>query len=134
VTARKPCGAWLDVVGKSDRILNLIPSDSDAGAVTLRVYGDDSWSISALDGCETVHLADGKGGQLAAEDAARDLLLGGLAVLGAGMPEGWRIDTFTPSSGPVVRILRDPEGVGVFVGDEAKIAALAIGMLAAVRK
>jgi len=130
VTARKPCGAWLDVVGKSDRILNLIPSDSDAGAVTLRVYGDDSWSISALDGCETVHLADGKGGQLAAEDAARDLLLAGLAVLAAGMPEGWSLTRHTTDG----YLLSDNESGMAMPVYDTEVTGVALGMLAAVRK
>jgi len=130
VTARKPCGAWREGVSAHELFVGTFLR-LRAGAIAWEVEAVKTRGLARW--CETLKSGIVAGGpdeaKLAAEDAARDLLLGGLAVLAPGMPEGWRIERFKSSI-----VLRDPEDVGVFVGSEAKADALALGMLAAVRK
>ena len=136
MTARRPSPLWRDY-GSTSRLA--IPHGP-----TMRVYHyavDLTWRWY-LDGanlspkndptCSSMDAA-----KLAAEDAARALLLAGLATLGAGMPEGFAIEWDNPDKWAHAFLITDDEfgkPRRIHLGDSAEVTAVALGMLAAVRK
>lgn len=131
MTARKPCGEWREVIGGSVLL-------GGAGIPPMRVYqaaADLRWYWYGAD--LDPHPADGKeAAQLAAEDAARDLLLGGLATLAPGMPEGFAIEWDNPDKWAHAFLVTEDEfgkPRRIHLGDSAELRAVALGMLAVVR-
>lgn len=93
--------------------------------------GVDAWRWEIVDDGDGI-LAQGKAatcneGRFAAEDAARAILLSGLAALPCEMPEGYAVES------SVVGMSLDGGAAGRVSFDAAQVEALACGMLAAVR-
>ena len=132
MTARKPVAGW-----RSDEHHD----ELRAGPFILRVWGRlDGWRghivAEPMDGLPIIFMDvdgdDENEAKFAAEDAARALLLGGLASLAPGMPEGWTLTALRINGEPGHALTNERDGDDVYLRAD-EVTAVALGMLAAVR-
>ena len=142
---RTPCAGWTEPLTAAGEPYYVHATVGVFSLVAFRAQDDGrlhklwAWEVRC-GGMEMAH-SDQRvtlaAAQLAAEDAARALLLAGLAVLGAGMPEGFALEWDNPDKWAHAFLVTEDEfgkPRRVHLGDSAEVQALALGMLAAVRK
>ena len=130
---RQPCKSWREGVSASELFVGTLLR-LRAGAIaweveTVKTSGLARW-------CNTLKSGIVSGGpdeaKLAAEDAARALILDGLAVLGGEMPEGFGLTRLRINGEPGYA-LHTQDGDNVYLL-AAQAEAVALAMLAATRR